>query len=98
MKHSSGGDPFLWVFESYLLSLIGKLPQERREKLREMTPKLSKALGVEGTWEDIVAARMEMTPDLLNEVLRLWEEYKRHTGASHDPEQFAHLIAMKMVT
>lgn len=86
------GKPFLRFLDCYVLSSIGHLDEKQENTLIKITPKLSQALGVRGSWFEIVAAQMEFSSDLPVKILKIWEagqaRAKEH-GVSVDPEEFA---------
>ncbi|SEN06517.1 hypothetical protein SAMN05428959_10130 [Duganella sp. CF517] len=53
------GEPLLRLIECYVLDSIDQLTSEQAENLASMEPKLSGALGVTGTWKEIVAKTMD---------------------------------------
>jgi len=85
------GKPFLRLLDCYVLSSIGHLDDQKEHALNLMAPKLSKALGVSGSWFEMVAATMEFPADLPAKILRIWENGKANADAQGllvDPDEF----------
>lgn len=83
--------PFLRFLDCYVLSSIGHLDEEQEHALNMMAPKLSEALGVQGSWFDMVATQMEFSPDLPEKIKKIWDAGKvkaMQQGLSVDPEEF----------
>lgn len=86
------GKPFLRLLDCYVLSSIGHLDAEQEHALNMMAPKLSEALGVKGSWFELVRSKMEFPSDLPEKIFRIWEagEAKaKSLGMSVDPNEFA---------
>ena len=79
-----------------MLDAIGELTAEHRTALEEMQPLLIKAFGKAGTWDQVIAARMELPPALPSQIKELWHKnlarIGRVKGATLDPEDFARLF------
>ena len=88
--------PLLRLLECYVLDAIGELTAEHRTALEEMQPLLIKAFGKAGTWDQVIAARMELPPALPSQIKELWHKnlarIGRVKGATLDPEDFARLF------
>lgn len=86
------GKPFLRLLDCYVLSSIGHLESEHEHALSMLTPKLSQALGTEGSWFEIVESRMEFPADLPEKIRKIWEAGQakaKEQGVSVDPGEFA---------
>ncbi|MBB5687805.1 hypothetical protein [Sphingobium boeckii] len=78
--------------DCYVLSSIGELDEQQEYALNMMAPKLSSALGINGSWFDMVATQMKFPPNLPLKIKQIWENGKAKAdaaGYSVDPEQFA---------
>lgn len=74
------GKPFLRLLECYVLWSVDRLPPDQAETLEVMAPKLAATYGVDGTWQDIVAAQMEFPPDLPGALRGMWERTLVNAG------------------
>ncbi|MGQ0661774.1 MAG: hypothetical protein ACT4N3_13015 [Sphingosinicella sp.] len=73
------------------MSSIGYLDEKQEYALNMMAPKLSEALGISGSWFDMVAAHMEFPPDLPGKIKDIWEAGKARAeaqGLTVDPAEF----------
>lgn len=78
------GKPFLRLLECYVLWSVDRLPPGQAETLEEMAPKLAATYGIDGTWQDIVAAQMEFPPDLPDALRGMWERTLVNAGGQRD--------------
>jgi len=86
------GKPFLKLIDCYVLSSIGHLDAQQEYTLNMMAPKLSAALGISGSWFEMVETQMEFPPNLPLKIKQIWEDGKAKAEASGytvDPELFA---------
>lgn len=73
MNERYDGKPFLRLLECYVLWSVDRLPASQLEALDGMAPKLGATYGTDGTWQEIVAAQMELPPDLPDALRGMWE-------------------------
>jgi hypothetical protein len=89
------GKPFLRLLECYVLWSVDQLSQRQAVALEEMAPKLAATYGADGTWQEIVAARMEFPPDLPAALRGMWERTLANAGDQRvtvDPELWAQQV------
>src|SRR5258707_5301819 len=89
------GKPFLRLLECYVLWTIGELSETESKTLHEMTPKLRSIYDVQGDWQDIVAAVVELPlnmPELIRGVWARNVEIAQESGASLSPQEFAEMF------
>jgi hypothetical protein len=95
------GKPLLRILECYVLWAIGALPEDDADALKAMTPKLAACYGGEGSWQEIMAAALELPPTLPEMIRGSWEkstERARAGGATLDPQAFAeHFVDKNLV-
>ncbi len=87
--------PFLRLLECYVLWAIDELPLARAQTLREMTPTLRSTYHVEGDWQEIIAAVMELPENMPSLIRDLWvknQQIARQAGATLTPQQFAEMF------
>ena len=83
------GSPFLKLLDAYVLDEIGSLADENRAALEAMTPRFQQTFKHAGTWEEIVAAVMELEPGYPGFVRASWDRWCAVNGDG-DPLAFAH--------
>jgi len=86
------GKPLLRLLECYVLWAIGELQDEDAKKLEAMTPKLQSVYGVQGDWQAVVAAAVDLPsnlPDLIRESWAKNSDIAKKAGAVLSPQQFA---------
>jgi hypothetical protein len=92
------GKPFLRLLECYVLWTIGELSETESKTLHEMTPKLRSIYDVQGDWQDIVAAVVELPlnmPELIRGVWARNVEIAQKSGAILSPQEFAEMFVDK---
>jgi hypothetical protein len=85
------GKPFLRLLDCYVLSSIGHLDVDEEHALNLMAPKLSEALGLSGSWFEMVATQMEFPDHLPSKIKEIWEAGKAQAedqGLLVDPGEF----------
>lgn len=85
------GKPFLRLLESYVLHAIGQLSPEEAAALRAMEGQLAAVYGADGTWVEIVAARMAFPDTLPDQIRAIWTSGSRRLlaeGQTADPVLF----------
>jgi hypothetical protein len=91
MTDRYSGKPFLRLLDCYVLNAIGMLDEAQINGLKAMEPKLAQVFGIEGSWTDIVASKMEFPDDLPAEIRRIWEAGRAKAstiGLEVDPAEF----------
>lgn len=86
------GKPFLRLIDCYVLSSMGHLSEQQEYTLNMMAPKLSEALGLSGSWFEMVETQMEFPPSLPLKIKQIWEDGKAKAealGYTADPGEFA---------
>lgn len=66
------GKPLLRLLELYVLNAIGDLPQQVRQTLEKMAPKLQAIYGGNGKWHEAVAAAIHMPADMPTAIEDVW--------------------------
>ena len=90
------GRPFLRLLECYVLWALSSLSESDRARLEAMTPKLRAPYKRLGTWQEIVAAKMDFPADCAAAIVRNLEDNKKRAavqGVQLDPQQFAQFMA-----
>jgi hypothetical protein len=89
------GKPLLRLLECYVLWSIGSLPEKESAALEQMTPQLREIYGADGAWHEVIAAAVELPPDMPELVKKTWDRnaaLARSRGATLTPQQFAELF------
>jgi hypothetical protein len=89
------GKPLLRLLECYVLWAIDQLPATEMNTLKEMTPKLEAVYGVEGNWQQIIAAVVQLPPNMPDMIRVLWAkntETARKNQATLTPQRFAEMF------
>jgi hypothetical protein len=89
------GKPLLKLLESYVLWTIGELPTKDAELLTQMTPKLQSIYGIQGDWQQIISAVMELPPNMPTLIRDLWTkntQIARQNGVTLAPQHFAEMF------
>ena len=85
------GKPFLKLLDSYVLDAIGELSEEQKGALSKMEPKLNEVYEMDGSWQEIVSAQMELPSDLPAKIKSIWEggaSKMRAMGMTPEPWEF----------
>ena len=89
------GKPLLRLLECYVLKSLDLLPESDSSALASMQPKLAQIYGRQGTWDEIIAATMEMPPDMPSLIRQNWQhnqQIARDNGVILLPQQFAEMF------
>jgi len=89
------GKPLLRLLECYVLWAIDELGEEQATSLREMTPKLQSIYRMDGNWQEILVAIMEMPPNMPTLIRELWSkniEIAQKAGDTLTPQLFAEMF------
>ena len=92
------GKPLLKLVESYVLWTIGQLPAKDAELLTQMTPKLQSIYGIQGDWQQIISAVMELPPNMPTLIRELWTKntaIASENGVTLTPQHFAEMFVDK---
>jgi hypothetical protein len=85
------GKPFLKFVDSFILKAIGELDPVLEEKLEAATPKLREVFSSTGSWQEIVMAQLDFSPEVRDEIRALWktnQELAKQAGGELTPMQF----------
>lgn len=85
------GKPFLRFLDCYVLDSIGQLDDSQRSGLETMQPTLAKALGRQGSWQEMVSAQMDFPESMPEQIRRIWHGYlerAKEQGVSVNPNEF----------
>lgn len=85
------GKPFLKLFECYVLDIIGRLDAAQNTALIALEEKLSKVYDTNGSWQQIVAAQLDLNDSFSEQVVKIWENANKHAQALNqtvDPHGF----------
>jgi hypothetical protein len=72
-EHRYQGRPLLRLLECFVLNAINELSSADSENLRVMQPKLAKAFGKNGSWDQIIAAVMEFPENMPTLIREMWD-------------------------
>lgn len=89
------GRPLLRLLECYALWAIGQLPATEESRLRDMTPKLQTVYGVQGNWQQVVAAAVQLPPNMPEMIRDVWAkntEIAQKNQLTLTPQQFAEMF------
>ena len=83
------------MLECYVLSSIGELQPANQLKLEPMAPKLRDIYKLSGEWREVIAQVMSFSPELDDELRRMWSTNQQLAGESNEElmaEDFARMI------
>jgi hypothetical protein len=89
------GKPLLRLLECYVLWAIGQLPATEANTLKDMTPKLQSVYGVQGDWQQVIAAAVQLPLNMPEMIRNLWAkntEIARKNQTTLTPQQFAEMF------
>ena len=89
------GKPLLRLLELYVLRAIGELPEQERQTLEKMAPKLKAIYGGNGEWHEAIAAAVHMPADMPTAIRDVWAknlEVARANGVILHPQMFAEIF------
>lgn len=89
------GKPLLRLLEWCVLWAIDQLSAMELSTLKEMTPNLQSVYGVQGDWQQIVAAAMSLPPSMAETIRSFWSkntEIARRNNTTLTPQQFAEMF------
>jgi hypothetical protein len=72
--------PLLRLLDCYVLDVIGELPQEQRQTLERLEPRLHEVFGSAGSWRDIVEEQMGFVPAVTLGIETLWAAFQQNEG------------------
>lgn len=96
VKGRYDGRPLLRLLECYVLWSIGELSSADSKNLEAMEAKLQQVFGRTGTWQDVIAAEMDLPSGFQARVRELWaaEQARARGGAKRlSAEEFASALA-----
>lgn len=86
---------FLKLLQCYVLNSIDALPEENRQALLAMEPRLRATYECDGTWKKIVAAQMDFPENFPDQIKEIWvrsQEIAQQSGHVLDPMEFVKLF------
>ena len=89
------GKPLFRLLEAFVLKCVDQLPNEQLAILVAMQPKLTEIYGVQGSWDQIIAAIMEFPDNMHTLILQTWnqnQEIARANGMTLSGQQFAEMF------
>ena len=90
------GKPFLRLLDSYVLDAIDKLDDANAKWLVEAEPYFRETFGGSGSWQDIVAQRMQFPEGMQSAIAETWQKgrvrFVEQNGHEPEPVQFAHMF------
>jgi|SRR5215471_7907669 len=89
------GKPLLRLLECYVLWAIDQLSEEDADALERMTPKLQSIYGAQGDWQHVLAAAVELPPNMPELIRGLWvknSEIARKNSVRLTPQRFAEMF------
>ncbi|WP_340586833.1 hypothetical protein [Erythrobacter alti] len=88
------GKPFLRLLDSYVLSAIGRLDEANAKWLTEAEPHFRESFEAQGSWKDIVVARMQFPEGMEASIREIWQkgrvQFLAQDGTEPDPVTFTH--------
>ncbi len=85
--------PFLRFVDAWVLKAIGHLDKATEEYCVAMVPHLERSFGLRGSWDEIVAQRMDFDAGLAARIQAIWTEgkarFEEANGRPAEPVQFA---------
>jgi hypothetical protein len=87
------GRPLLILLENYVLDLIGEIPANKQQGLREITQKV---FGGGDDWRATMRQTLHLEPAIDENILALWRRNQEIAANAHtniNPIQFAKMIA-----
>ena len=88
----------LEMFESYVLDIIGHLPEETRRSFFIDDPRLAQ-LG--GDWKNVIRFFFPDSDEIEKQIRGMWESHQeavRGEGIELTPQEFAHLVVEENYT
>ena len=88
--------PFLRLIECLALDAIDALDDSQRTALERMAPQLGETLGIEGSWQEIVAGQMQWGDGIGDAIREVWTRNRQDAedaGVTLTPDEFAMLFA-----
>jgi hypothetical protein len=95
------GKPLLRLLECYVLKSLDLLPESDGRNLTTMQPKLAQIYGKQGTWDEIIAATMELPKNMPSLIRDMWarnQEIAKANGVTLTPQQFAEMFVDQNLT
>ncbi|MFB0613162.1 hypothetical protein [Aurantiacibacter poecillastricola] len=88
------GKPFLRLLDSYVLAAIGHLDEANARWLVEAEPYFRSTFGATGSWQEIVAARMQFPEGMEEAIREVWAKgrvkFVEMAGEDPDPVLFTY--------
>lgn len=90
------GKPFLRLLDSYVLDAIDRLDEANAKWLVEAEPYFRETFGGSGSWQDIVAQRMQFPEGMQSAIAETWQKgrvrFVEQNGHEPEPVRFAHMF------
>lgn len=67
--------PLLRILDSYVLDVIDQLCDDQRRGFEELRPTLARSLGLNGSWQEMVSAAMQLPESMPESIRRIWSGY-----------------------
>ena len=76
------GKPFLRLLDSYVMDAIGHLDEANARWLTAAEPNFRHDFGEQGTWKQIVEARMQFPAGMADAIREVWEKGRAQAHAA----------------
>ena len=89
------GKPLLLLLELYVLWAIDELSDFHAARLEEMTLRLTKAFGGDGSWQDAIAQAMDLPPEMAELIRERWDRNQAIAAGRDEeltPQAFAEMF------
>jgi hypothetical protein len=83
--------PLLRLLDCYILDVIGELPQQQKDVLEKLEPRLREVFGSAGQWREIVEEQMGFLPSVPLGIETVWasfQENEQRLGRKPSPSEF----------
>ena len=80
------GKPFLRLLDSYVMDAIGHLDEANEKWLTEAEPHFRHTFGEQGTWREIVEARMQFPAGMPAAIRELWDKGRVQAAVANGVE------------
>lgn len=89
------GKPLFRLLECYVLKAINELSPGDAANLEGMQPKLAQLYGRAGTWDQIIAATMELPENMPILIVEMWkrnQQIAKDNNVTLSPQQFTEMF------
>lgn len=94
------GKPLLRLFELWVQWAIDEIEPQDLSRLKAMEPNLRKTWKLDGTWQEMIEALLELKPSMQNELRAMWKrnlETAQRNGVAPPVEMFSQSIADQLI-